>query len=374
MRRTIPSTQALICFECTARHESFTKAARELALTQSAVYRQVAGLEASLGVKLFRRARHGVILTEAGAAYARQVARRLDGVERDTLAVMSRQGASGTLNVAVVPTFATRWLLPRLPGFHALHPDIVVNFETRTRPFMFADTEFDAALYAGTPEELANWAGTQAIALLPEVLAPVCAPSLAGRSGRLRPQEIARLPLLQPSTRPYAWRQWFEAAGVQDARDMDGPRFELFSMLAVAAAQGMGVALLPTLLVEDERARGELVLPCPAPVLGGRAFHLVIPERKAGTAALERFRTWLQAEAADADAAAMDAAAAAADRPAPGAFDRVSASAMPGMASTSAESRYARTAGSRVWPHAGVQGADMPASPLKTRSTRARHR
>lgn len=297
MRRTIPSTQALICFECTARHESFTKAGRELALTQSAVYRQVAGLESALGVKLFRRGRHGVILTEAGAAYARQVARRLDAVERDTLAVMSRQGTSGTLDLAVVPTFATRWLLPRLPGFHAEHPDIVVNFETRTRPFMFAETEFDAALYAGTPEELTNWAGTQAIPLLPEVLAPVCAPRLAGARGRLRPEDIARLPLLQPSTRPYAWRQWFEAAGVHGVRDMDGPRFELFSMLAVAAAQGMGVALLPTLLVEAELARGELVMPCPGPVLGGRAFHLVIPERTSGTAALERFRAWLEAQA-----------------------------------------------------------------------------
>src|SRR5690606_32520964 len=119
----------LLCFEASARHESFTKAAQELSLTQSAVYRQVVGLEALLGVKLFRRARHGIVLTEAGQNYSRRVARQLDAVERDALAVIGRGEASGAVDLAVVPTFATRWLLPRLPDFRAQHPGIVVNLE-----------------------------------------------------------------------------------------------------------------------------------------------------------------------------------------------------------------------------------------------------
>ena len=125
MRRKIPSTNALNAFEAAARHASFTEAANELALTQSAVCRQIAGLEDFLGVKLFRRSRRGVVLTEAGATYHRKVAQRLDEVERDTLDLMAHQGRGGTLELAVVPTFGTRWLLPRLrswrctttPGF-----------------------------------------------------------------------------------------------------------------------------------------------------------------------------------------------------------------------------------------------------------------
>ena len=293
MRRRLPSTQALLCFEASARHESFTKAAQELSLTQSAVYRQVVGLEALLGVKLFRRARHGIVLTEAGQNYSRMVARQLDAVERDALAVIGRGEASGAVELAVVPTFATRWLLPRLPDFRARHPGIVVNLESRTRPFAFADTGFDAAIYAGTPADIANWPGTIAKALMPEIVVPVCAPSLVAPHTQLTPAQLAGLPLLQQSTRPYAWRQWFEANGVADAPDLHGPRFDLFSMLAVAAAQGMGVALMPRMLVEAELARGELVVPCQRPLHGGRAYHLVVPEKRVGNPALARFGDWL---------------------------------------------------------------------------------
>ena len=297
MRRKLPSTQALACFEAAMRHESFTRAAGELSLTQSAVHRQVTGLERFLGVKLFRRSRHGISLTDAGLGYGRLVARRLDAIERDTLAVIGRGGASGSIELAVVPTFAARWLVPRLADFRAAHPEIVVNLETSTRPFLFADTDFDAALYAGTPADIANWPGTVAIPLMPERVVPVCSPGLAGPRGRLSPARIGALPLLQQSTRPYAWRRWFEAQGVEGVRDLDGPRFDLFSMLAVAAARGMGVALVPGMLVEAELARGELVVPCDRPLEEGRAYHLVLPERKAGNPALERFREWLLAEA-----------------------------------------------------------------------------
>lgn len=297
MRRRLPSTQAMVCFEAAARHENFTRAAQELALTQSAVYRQVTGLEDFLGVKLFRRSRHGIVLTEAGIGYSRLVMRRLDGIERDALSVIGRSGTSGTIDLAVVPTFATRWLLPRLAGFRALHPDIVVNLESRTRPFLFADTDFDAALYPGTPADFANWPGTDTVMLMPEVVVPVCSPALIAPRRRLTPAQVAALPLLQQSTRPYAWRQWFEAQGLEGVRDLDGPRFDLFSMLAVAAANGLGAALLPTMLVGGELDRGELVVPCNRPLHGGRAYSLVIPQRRAGNPALERFREWLVSEA-----------------------------------------------------------------------------
>jgi len=149
MRRKIPSTVALSAFEAAARHQSFTKAADELSVTQSAVCRQIAALEDLLGVKLFRRTKRGVIVTDAGLSYARSVRARLDEMESDTLALMANGAQGTTLDIGVVPTFATNWLLPRLAGFRRAHPHIIVNLHTRTRPFLFDDTSLDAAIYAG---------------------------------------------------------------------------------------------------------------------------------------------------------------------------------------------------------------------------------
>jgi len=297
MRRKIPTTQALVCFEAAARHLSFTKAAHELALTQSAVCRQVAALESFLGVKLFRRTRRGIVPSDAGAEYARRVAQGLDAVERDTLSLMSRQGAGGGIDLAVVPTFATRWLLPRLPRFGARHPQWTVHLETRTRPFMFAETEFDAALYAGSEEQVRNWSGTHAALLMPESLVPVCSPRLIAPRRRLTPGAIAKLPLLQQSTRPTMWRQWFEAMDVSAVDALAGPRLELFSMLAMAAVHAMGVALIPRLLIEEELACGDLVVACDRPLHGERAYYLVVPERRAGHLGVVCFRESLLEEA-----------------------------------------------------------------------------
>lgn len=289
MRRKIPSTAALVAFESAARHQSFTKAADELALTQSAVCRQIAGLEEFLGIELFRRSRRGVKLTEAGLAYSRKVAAQLDAVERDTLAAMGRQGAVA-IELAVVPTFATQWLVPRLKAFQQLHPEVTVHLTNRTRPFLFADTSFDAAIYFGDGE----WSGTEAHYLMPEEPLPVCSPELLAGRMALGAAELAELPLLQQSTRPYAWRQWFAAQGLSVPHDLGGPRYELFSMLAQAAAHGMGVALIPPFLIQRELADGRLVPAHPAALHSSdRAYYLMIPERKAESAALRAFRDWL---------------------------------------------------------------------------------
>ena len=294
MRRKIPATHTLLCFEAAARHESYTRAAHELALTQSAVSRQVAALEEYLGQPLFTRTRHGVLLTPRGREYAAQVADRLLALERDTLNAMSTQGTQGAVHLAAVPTFATRWLIPHLPHLQALHPDIVVHIETRTRPFMFADTGFDAALYAGTADQVANWAGTRATLLVSEEVVPVCAPSLLGPSQKAAsPEAVADLPLLQQSTRPFGWSQWFDAMGVTAAHALSGPRYELFSMTATAAIHGLGVALVPRLLIETELQRGDLVIACDQPLRGERAYYLVTPINDGEPAALILFRQWL---------------------------------------------------------------------------------
>ena len=293
MRRKIPSLQALACFEAAARHESYTRAAQELALTQGAVSRQITALEEFVGVALFRRTRHGVALTERGAEYATQVAPRLQGLEQDTLEVMASQNSGGSIHLAAVPTFATRWLIPRLPQLRAQHPEITVHIETRTRPFMFADTVFDAALYAGTPEQMSHWAGTRCLRLMSEDMVPVCSPGLLGSRTNLEPADLTQFPLLQQSTRPEGWRQWFAMAGVAAPLALSGPRYELFSMTAAAAAQGLGLALVPRLLVEAELARSELVVACEQVLQGQRDYYLVTPERADERPLMTSFLTWL---------------------------------------------------------------------------------
>jgi len=298
MRRKIPSLQALACFDAAARHESYTRAAQELALTQGAVSRQITALEEFLGLALFRRTRHGVALTERGADYAAQVAPHLQGLEQDTLDVMSSQGSGGILHLAAVPTFATRWLIPRLQDLKAVHPEITIHLETSTRPFMFAGTSFDAALYCGTPEQVSQWAGTRSTRLLAEEVVPVCSPQLLGNQAQLSAQDIAQMPLLQQSTRIEGWRQWFEAAGVNAPLALSGPRYELFSMTAAAASNGLGLALVPRLLIEAELARGELVVACNQPLQGERAYYLVSPQRTDERPAITSFRSWLVQAAA----------------------------------------------------------------------------
>ena len=294
MRRKIPSTTALVSFEAAARHESFTKAAQELSLTQGAICRQIASLEDFLSVELFRRSRRGVKLTEAGISYSRRVATQLDAVERDALSVMGHTGAN-VIELAVVPTFGTQWLLPRLKDFQQQHPEVTVNLTNRTRPFLFADTEFDAAIYFGD----ADWSGTESHKLMGENPMPVCSPTLLGDQKSLTPQAIAELPLLQQTTRPYAWRQWFNAQNLNIARDLTGPRYELFSMLAQAAMHDMGIALIPPFLIQRELAEKRLVVANPNALSSIKAYYLMIPERKAESASLRAFRDWLVKQASN---------------------------------------------------------------------------
>ncbi|MFK7702326.1 LysR family transcriptional regulator [Pseudomonas caspiana] len=292
MRRKIPSTAALVSFEAAARHESFTKAADELSLTQSAICRQIGSLESFLGIELFRRSRRGVKLTEAGLSYSRRVATQLDAVERDTLSVMGNQGANA-IELAVVPTFGTQWLLPRLKDFQQSQPDVTVNLTNRTRPFLFADTDFDAAIYFGDAE----WPGTESYRLMGENPVPVCSPALLGKRSEIDPAEIATLPLLQQTTRPYAWRQWFSGLEMNVARDMTGPRYELFSMLAQAASHEMGIALIPPFLIQRELKEQRLVIANPRALASPKAYYLMIPVRKVESASLRAFRDWLAGQA-----------------------------------------------------------------------------
>ena len=290
MRRKIPSIEALIAFESAARYQSFTRAADELSLTQSAVGRQIALLEDYLGVPLFSRIKKRVMLTAVGETYARQVREDLARVERHTVAAMAHHGSGGVLELAVIPTFAVRWLIPRLPQFYAGHPDITLNLTTRAEPFLFTDTPFDAAIHRGSPV----WPGTVAEHLFGEELIPVCSPALlGGTSLPLPPVELGRFKLMHQSSRPEMWREWFTKAGLHEINSMSGQRFELFSMLVEAARAGLGVALVPRFLVQKELANRSLVIPCELSLHSEKAYYLVYPASRQSCVWLRAFRVWL---------------------------------------------------------------------------------
>ncbi|CAB3669376.1 LysR substrate-binding domain-containing protein [Trinickia soli] len=291
MRKGIPNLAALQVFEASARHESFTRAADELALTQSAVCRQIASLENRLGVALFLRIKKRVVLTPHGRHYAMQIRKSLERIERDTLELMAQRGVGRVLELAVVPTFASQWLIPRLPQFRALRPDITVNLSIRTEPFLFSDSPFDAAVYFGR----SVWPGTQGALLFREGNAvPVCSPALASEAAPLTRERLVDMPLLHLSTRPDAWREWFRAQGFgDDARAVRGPRYELFTMLSSAALAGMGVALMPHILIADELASGRLTAPLDLPLASDAGYYLVAPDAVANDEPFVALSQWL---------------------------------------------------------------------------------
>ena len=291
-RRILPSLTSLQCFEAATRHMSFTRAARELNITQGAVSRQVRQLEEFVGRPLFERVKKRLVLTDAGAAYAKAVKDVLDRAEAATLQVMAQGDAGGELTIALLPTFGTRWLVPRLGDFAARYPDIQLSLVTKLGPFDFEGSGIDAAVHFGSDV----WPGAVCYRLMGEVVVPVVAPSLLGPGKRLeRPEDIGKFRLLQHVTRPLAWQEWLEACGVSSVDGHMGPRFEQFHMVIQAAVAGFGVALLPAFLIQEELATGKLVIAIDRPVVSRYAYYFVHPEEKAGHRGVVAFRDWLLA-------------------------------------------------------------------------------
>ncbi|UOD51131.1 LysR substrate-binding domain-containing protein [Orrella daihaiensis] len=289
MRKGIPNLSALQAFEATARLGSFTRAADELALTHSAVHRQVSALEARLGVELFSRVRRRIVLTDAGAEYAGRIRQHLDQIEKDTFSLMSRASLGRRLHIAVLPTLAANWLIPRLKDFQRHYPDISVSLSLRTLPFQFDDEPFDAAIY----HSHAAWPGTQGSLLFAErELVPICSPQLLANLGSA--QDLTQLTHLHLNSRPDAWRQWYEHVAVPyPAEAAGGPRYEMFAMVLSAAQAGLGVGLVPRFLVQQLLDRGDLVMPVSEPLPVSQGYYFGYPMRNEVTAALQAFEQWI---------------------------------------------------------------------------------
>lgn len=288
VRRYIPSTMMLQAFEAAAKRLSFTRAAEDLCLTQSAVSHQVIALEEMLRTKLFKRVKKRLDLTAAGKAFQTRISPALNILEGAVIELMSSQSERSTLDLGVVPTFATKWLIPRMCQFGKQHPGITINLSTRMVPFDFSETMLDAAIHFGDPD----WPGTTCEYLMSEEMVVVCNEELATTTLQ-EPADLTEVPLLHQTTRPHAWKEWTQTARVDGVDVGRGPQFDHFSMVTQAAVAGLGVAVLPKFLILDELASGKLVIPFGPTVTSDQAYYLVYPERKSGLSSLQRFRAWL---------------------------------------------------------------------------------
>ena len=297
MPRKIPSNSALQAFEAAARHGSFARAAEELARTEGAISRQIGRLEAFLGVTLFERVGNRVRLAPNGARYAVQVRETLDRLERDSLYLMGQPIEGASIEIAAIPTFATRWLIPRLKRFQDQHPSITVHIAEQMEPFLLAGSGFDAAIHFEHPA----WAGMYLHPLLQEVLVPVCSPALLADAGANPSLDV--LPRLHRRQNPDAWQVYAQESGIVLTNSAVGARYDLHSMLIEAALAGLGVALVPRLYIGTELEQGRLVAPWPDGKAITKHFCLVLPEPiELSEGPVQAFAKWMLGEARGAEA------------------------------------------------------------------------
>lgn len=289
-RRFLPNLSLLAAFEAAARLGSVSAAARELSLTQSAVSRQIKALEEQIEVALFLRERQTIRLTPAGEAYAREIRDALRKISTASLNLRANP-FGGTLNVAILPTFGTRWLAPRLPDFLAANPGVTINMVTRLSIFDFRQEPIDAAIHFGKPE----WTGGDMVRLRRETVVPVCSPELRARFRFAEAADLRKAALLHLTSRPDAWEHWLTAFGAP-AVGVHGMLFDQFHTLAQAAIAGLGVALLPVFLFESELRSGQLVRALDLPQQSAGAYYLVWPTDRANHPPLVAFRDWIVAQ------------------------------------------------------------------------------
>lgn len=291
MRRKIPSTSSLQAFEAAARHGNFARAAQELSLTEGAISRQIARLESLLNCKLFDRTGSRVKLNPVGSRYACHIRETLERLDRDTQYIMGMPEGSKNLDIAALPTFSSRWLIPRLSGFKSLYPDITLNIAARTDPFILSGSGFDAVIHFEHPA----WAGMDLHFLFQEKMVPVCHPALL--TDKEVNDRLNELPRIHRRQNPDAWQEYARENSIILDNPAQGVRYDLHEMAIAAALAGQGVAIVPRMYVEKELASGALVAPWPESECLSKKFCLVKPEETGiNEPALQDFERWLLAE------------------------------------------------------------------------------
>ncbi|NVJ99207.1 MAG: LysR family transcriptional regulator [Alphaproteobacteria bacterium] len=288
MKRRIPSLVALECFEQVMKTGQVTRAAEALNLTQSAVSRQIGNLEEFVRQPLFRRERKRLLPTDAGKQYAAAITPMLAGLENETLRLITWGADDRVLTLGLLPTFGSRWLIPKLGKFTSAHPDIQLNIVTGLTPSDFKAANADVAIQYGD----GNWDGMAAHKVVAEDVIAVVAPSLLRGKSEVRIEDYDRLLM---STRPTAWAEWLAGAGLEGANSRGGAQFENFTMMIEAARSGLGVAVLPQMYVADDLATGRLIAPFGPAVRSRNAYYLAYEDSRGTMKKVQAFRDWLTA-------------------------------------------------------------------------------
>ncbi|MBL8658896.1 MAG: transcriptional regulator GcvA [Rhodospirillales bacterium] len=302
MARRLPPLNALRAFEAAARHLSFTRAAEELNVTQAAISHQVKALEEQLGLPLFRRLNRALVLTDEAQALFPVVRRALDDLAEALERLYSRN-AAGALTVSVLPSFAVKWLVPRMSLFQDQHPGIDLRITAADRLVDFVRDSVDVAVRFGA----GDWPGLRADFVVAEHVTPVCAPALAAR---LRvPDDLASMTLLHEEMAPIprfpVWETWLRAAGAKGVNHDKGPRFSHTHIMLQAAIDGHGVALAQMLFAADDIAEGRLVAPFALKLPTGYAYYVVCLAAAADRPKIRAFREWVIAGAKGAQGACI---------------------------------------------------------------------
>jgi LysR family glycine cleavage system transcriptional activator len=293
MLRRLPPLNALKAFEAAARHQSFTRAAEELCVTQGAVSHQVKALETELGIKLFNRERQRLVITGAGRDYLAVVRDAFDRIALGTERLIQHQG-SGVLTVSTSPDFAAKWLVHRLGRFAEAHPEIDLRVSATMHHVDFAREDVDLAVRHGD----GNWPGHDVTRLSPEQLFAVCSPKLLiGRKRLTKPADVLKFPLLHVDDRK-AWSKWLDVAGIDHAESSQGPVMNRASMAIDAAVDGQGIALGRTTLVAWDLISGRLVRPFGDALRLSKTYWIVCPKATSALPKIVAFRDWLLQEAA----------------------------------------------------------------------------
>ena len=290
--RRLPSLNALRAFEAAARHQSFTRAAEELNVSQGAVSHQVKLLEAQLGIKLFRREHHGLAISFAGQNYLQVVRAAFDQLALGTERLLQQEHA-GTLTVSMSPNFVAKWLVHRLGKFVAEQPTIDLRVNATVRHVDFAKEDVDLAVRHG----IGNWPDLHVTPLCAEEIFPVCSPSLLSGAHPLREvSDLRHHTLLHDSTRA-DWPIWLDAAGLSDFVPAQSLAFDQTAVVIDAAVAGQGIALARSALAAADLLAGRLVRPFALSLPAPFAYYIVCPKPTATRAKIVAFRNWLLSEA-----------------------------------------------------------------------------
>jgi LysR family glycine cleavage system transcriptional activator len=294
MTARLPSLNGLRAFEAAARHLSFTVAAAELNVTQTAISHQIRRLEEELGVRLFLRQNRALALTPEARDYLPGVRAAFNDLRLATDRLLRRDN-DHVLTVSTLASLAAKWLLPRLSAFQEAHPGIDVRITTSTALVDFQRDDVDAAIRYGRGQ----WPGVRSDWLMADQLFPVCSPALLTGNRPLRsPEDLAHQTLLHTSAGGYGddWRLWLTAAGLPaDVSKQPGLTFDLILVTVQAAIDGIGVAMGRTSYVEADIAKGRLVVPFKITLPADAGFYLVSPQAKPDSPKLAAFRQWLVA-------------------------------------------------------------------------------